>query len=182
MERMQHLCREFARMQNAFNWSRRVQLEWDKANHRLEPQPEDHNRDIVKTVTQLPSAGGASVPASRAPVETNTPEIIEVVAESEPTPKRQGAGALQDAPRIPEPQEQRASVLDCGSPLPLSETNSQTPQLLNSQTPRSFQPLPTVAPTTPTPNSYLQTPNPPPPRPTAMRAPMRGRRFVCIEG
>ena len=32
MERMQHLSREFARLQNAFNWSRRVQLEGLRAS------------------------------------------------------------------------------------------------------------------------------------------------------
>ncbi len=258
MERMQHLAREFARMQNAFNWSRRVQLEWDKANHRLEPVPSGtgvspvrprssgtgvspvssclHRQDSratkqptapehpepggaspsartvpasrtpvgddarslkhpqIQPTLKHPNAGGASVPASRAPLETNAHEII---ADSSPDPKRQGPGALQDAPRNPETSDSRASVLDCGSPLPLSEAmattptskpegataprngfpsssafpNSQTPKPLNSLTPTECQPLPPLAPPTP------------PPRPFKVsHAPMRGRRFICIEG
>jgi hypothetical protein len=34
--------------------------------------------------------------------------------------KRQRAGALQDASRVPNASAPRASVMDCGSPLPLS--------------------------------------------------------------
>jgi hypothetical protein len=70
------------------------------------------------------------------------------------------------------------------TPPPLSNINSPTPKLQNSQTPPEFAPIPTYSPTTP-----------PPPAPNSMATqtpswkthkvhsiPIRGRRFVCIEG
>src|SRR6185312_15511383 len=61
-------------------------------------------------------------------------------------PERQRTGALPDAPRSAEPSATRASVPECGSPLPLSNPSSctpappsptaQAPQLLNSLTPK----------------------------------------------
>ena len=189
-DRLQNLIREFARLQNAYNFSRRIELDYVKHNgtradsgtgvspvspnlgppppasksdesdtpgsppiqsHRTRKMPAlptaggasvltsrtPHETAACETREEYPTAGGASVLASRAPHETTVPEVIDV-AESNPTPERQSPAALPAAPRNPDAPTERASVPDCGSPLPLSEDrepNSSTPKLLNSQTP-----------------------------------------------
>jgi hypothetical protein len=232
-DRLETLTREFCRLQNAFNWSRRVGLEFDKFElaHPFDNsvQPEE-----ALTVVSHPILGA---PAHVAPkhreggsrsqeLETQTNEASAtdtssfcILPSASPEPKRQGAGALQDASRGPEASAERASVLDCGSPLPLSEENSNPPQLLaapdtggaavlesqantetnadeitepptsslsnsktpnlanplskllTSSTPTPFAPVPPLAPTIPPPRSFKNA-----------HIPMRGRRFVCIEG
>ena len=204
-DRLQNLIREFARLQNAYNWSRRVELDFAKHNATLQPEEEpeipEKKHPASKSIEAPSSArisasqetGGASVPASRAQTETDADEFIKVGIDSERTaPERQAAGALQDAPRISEASTPRASVPDCGSPLPLSDSNSQTlssarrSEAKAAQTPPSSQPIPPLAPTTPTPNLDLRTSNPQTPAPNrnlkGVHVPMRGRRFVCIEG
>jgi hypothetical protein len=183
-DRLQNLIREFSRLQNSYNFSRRIELDYVKHNsatgvspvsptlgapahvapeHReggsrrpgtVEPQPSE----VFENRIALPIAGGASpsastVLASRTPLETHAPETIEVAAESEP--------------------------------------NSSTPKLLNSSTPAKCEPIPPLAPTPSHPQIHhpnIQPPAPPiPVTPTKSQykvsaIPMRGRRFVCIEG
>ena len=184
-DRLETLTREFSRLQNAFNWSRRVCLEFDKF--------------------KLAHPGNQSDELE----STSAPQVSSFCIVPSPSPeKRQGAGALQDAPRNSVVIEPRVSVSDCGSPLPLSNENFKPPAItsvvretqessegqnsatseiaspnsnlpssviLSPSTPTTFQPLPTLAPPTPPPpipNSYLRTPRPP----------LHSRRFVCIEG
>jgi len=126
MERMQHLCREFARMQNAFNWSRRVQLEWDKANHRFDkpsgtgvPPVSPHlGAPASRRRVESPSPVGDDVRSLKHP--ENRPAINQAEESTKasvappsssfciqpstcPEAERQRSGALQDAPRIPAP-------------------------------------------------------------------------------
>jgi hypothetical protein len=249
--RIETLTDKFSRLQNAYNWSRRVQLEFDKFNDTFEPgQPTDPETPADDNLTE---AGGASVLASRAQLENHDVEIIEAEEMKTPTPvaqtflsagsrdfpvpcsdpadlgapasrrpdtiampdaaqnqsptatsvsfsspkggegrdeeavkvhgdngeiesldpKRQGAGALQDAPRTSKVENQNASP-DITETL--SDSNSSTPQLPNSQTPPPFHPIPTPPPTTQNPaipnwkNHKVQS------------IPIRGRRFTCIEG
>jgi hypothetical protein len=214
LDRLESLTREFTRLQNAFNWSRRVHLEWNKYNDTL-PAPEPQ-LDTQTSNLEL-QTGGASVPASpeqtlgalasrqrendMMPIEPSEEKVIEI--QSEPSiPEHPRTGALPDAPRTSEASDPRASVLDCGSPLSLSDSNShpsaitsatvETPELMDSETPMSghrlpsadFQPIPTPAPTTPPayhPPSRNLNSQPPKPLITQIR-PLRGRRFVCIEG
>jgi len=209
-DRLQTLTREFARLQNAFNWSRRVGLEFDKHNASgtgVSPVSSySHRRDAratnqtelepasplpeIEDRAALPNAGAASVLASRTPPETNAPNLTKVAAESTtpqppslaaPKPSENGMpGALPDAPRNSESSDHRAS-----SAIAPLEHNSLTLKPLNSSTPPSSQPIPALAPTTQplTSNSDLPTPDPQPPRPYKLHSiPIRGRRFVSIEG
>jgi len=162
LDRLETLTREFARLQNSFNWSRRVQLEFAKFNGPNNPaEPETPEPDL------------ASVPASH------------------PFPVGDDVRSLKLSPAptsCEEAQEERPSVLDCASPLPISDENSSTPKPLSSQTSRTFQTIPTPAPTT-QPRNYppAPVPNSQPPKPkNSLRyplGPMRGgHRFVCIDG
>jgi hypothetical protein len=221
--RLETLAREFSRLQNAFNWSRRVGLEFDKFNCSgtgVSPVSScSHRQDARATkladpVTErecgagIPACGfsGLSSPESKSPPVPHS--LIPKLLNFENLPP---TAALQDAPRNPEASAERASVLDCRSPLPLSaensksseptamgnaggasvpasrsdiaasaqeipepsktsSPNSQTPNPLNSSTPTKSQPLPPLAPPTP-------------PRPFKVsHIPVRGRRFICIEG
>ena len=206
-DRLQTLTREFARLQNAFNWSRRVGLEFDKHNASgtgVSPVSSySHRRDARATnQTELepasplpeiedraasPNADGASTPPATnapnltkiaAPPETATPKPPSLAA---PKPREDEIpGALPDAPRNSEPSDHRASPA-----LAPSDHNSLTLKPLNSSTPPSSQPIPALALTTQplNSNSDLPTPDPQPPRPYKVHSiPIRGRRFVSIEG
>jgi hypothetical protein len=195
-EQLQNLTREFARLQNAYNWSRRVELDFAKHNATLEVSSpvapplgppasrrhgliDPHPSDAPENRTTQPSVGGAS-PSARTVLASPVPvgdDVRSLKHPNVPSPstlneERQRAGALPDAPRTSEPQEERASVPDCGSPLPLSAPNSLTLKLPNSQTPPRCQPIPPLAPT-PTPQVRNLK---------GVHVPMRGRRFICIEG
>src|SRR6185437_4540245 len=106
LDRLETLTREFARLQNSFNWSRRVQLEFSKFNGPNTPaEPE--------TPELQPQLSVASVPASH------------------PFPVGDDVRSLKPSPAptsCEEAQEEHPSVLDCANPLPLSEENSSTPQ------------------------------------------------------
>ncbi len=162
--RLETLNREFCRLQNSYNWSRRVAIDWDKYNG---PEPEE---PVEPPITPKPTIETAP-PTLGAPCRPLGPSRPPVpIAPSEPeTP----ALALQDAPRTSEPEDQRASVLECGSPLPLSDVNPSTLNPINSQPPTPFHPIPTPAPTT-------TQPADPPIRSLYTRT--RGRGFTCIEG
>ena len=196
-ERLESLTDRFARLQNSYNRSRRVALEWDKFNDHPKteasdsPEPaieakEEKNENVAQTFLSAGSRdfpvpcseNGAPLgpPASRRPVAINSSK----------------AEALRD------------SVPDCGSPLPLSQEepvisadaldpiptttaacpNSSTPKPLNSPTPPPFQSITTPPPTTP----VIQSPNSSTPKLLNSQTykvhsiPIRGRRFTCIEG
>ncbi len=177
LNRLETLTREFARLQNAFNWSRRVQLEFAKHNDSgtgvppVSPELHEPAETIVET-EEIPAPETAphlGAPASR---RQSAAGIL-------PAEKHLDPSALQDAPRTLEAENLRASVPDCGSPLPLSDVNFSTPKPVNSQTQTRCQPIPAPAPATP-PLLNSQTLNLF--NSSTHYWPTRGRRFICIEG
>ncbi|HWD90966.1 MAG TPA: hypothetical protein VG938_01325 [Verrucomicrobiae bacterium] len=178
--RLQTLIGDFTRLQNAFNWARRVHLEWNQyhdqrqANPPPEPVPEleDHeeyfedpdegNNNRAEPETEEPDNHSSDYPAEATLPTTDTPEPI--------------PGA---------PTSSRLTPAANPAALVLVETPASVPKA-DLQPP--FNPIQPLAPTTPpvsTSNSRLlnsQTLNSQPPRPHLSPNPIRGRRFVCIEG
>ena len=184
LNRLETLTREFSRLQNAFNWSRRVGLEFAKFNPPETTDPSevsDHSPLEIEThdVSGERARPGRGETRPRvSPLRLATSQDLNLVD----PPEQEKPETCQPAPRTPEPTDERASVLDCGSPLPLSGVNSTTPTLANSQPPKEIQPIPAPAPTTP-PLLNSQPPLPPrPSKPHISPVPIRGRRFVCVEG
>ena len=191
-ERLERLTDKFSRLQNAYNWSRRVGLEYDKyngpeTNKPTEPVFEPENEDLIETkeVPQLesPQTLGAPAPASpklgegmsRWPVPIDSTEL-ETTPEPEPEKLDLSAIAL-------------ATAETNSSPSAIASAAAETPKLVNSQTPTKCQPIPTPAPTTlstnfpqmrPLPIQNSQTQNSKTHKLHSL--PIRGRRFVCIEG
>ncbi|HWC60089.1 MAG TPA: hypothetical protein VHC44_10390 [Verrucomicrobiae bacterium] len=195
LNRLETLTREFARLQNAFNWSRRVQLEFAKHN--------DSDTGVPPVSPELPETNEPVLETEEMPAPETAPHLGAPASRRQsaagilPAEKHLDPSALPDAPRNSEAQDQRASVPDCGSPLPLSDVNStaqrseaeaastpnlvnsSTPKPLNSQTPSNFGPIPAPAPATP-PLLNSQTLNLF--NSSTHYWPTRGRRFICIEG
>jgi hypothetical protein len=153
--RMENLIRQFTRLQNAYNFSRRVQLDYDKYNHdQLEPQTENEN-------AEQPDDNEPEAPALGAPT------CSRLTAPTSPEPHIE--------PPKPENEPQGA---------PASNPPAVTEAL---EIPAAFQPIPTPAPTPP-PLNHPATNHPFPQTPTPVHKhivhsiPIRGRRFVCIEG
>jgi hypothetical protein len=197
---LQNLTHQFVRLQNAYNWSRRVQLEFDKLQYESgndEPTPADIAASdasfIARKNLELAPLGP---PASPRPVEISQSETISpspaqpacrTVSVSETVPPNLGAPASRrpvDAPEsgtiplapvapAPRPLEPGNSLeLEVLPPAPTPEPKTQ--QTIECQT------IPTYSPPThtlPTINHQVIKP-----RPHVSPPPIRGRRFVCVEG
>jgi len=170
---LETLTREFARLQNAFNWSRRVQLEFAKHN--------DSGTGVPPVSPELPEPAETIVETKEIPALETSPNL------GAPASRRQSAAgilpaenhldpsALPDAPRTTESADTRASIPDCRSPLPLSDL--PTP---NSNLPSpACQPIPAPAPPT---HTIFYSPTPKPKNSSTHYWPTRGRRFICVEG
>jgi len=212
-ERMERLTEKFARLQNAYNLSRRVAFEYDKYNgpepeepEESEPESPEHpdgsdnaqekgdrarpGRSETRPRVSLRGSESSNglVPSTASEVRREAHQTATEAAalpESQPDQtERQDAGAPQNAPRTSTVEDQPASPAiagDCASPLPLSDINSSTPKLINSLPPPSFAPIPPLAPTT-TPSAPNIPLSPRPFKPHTSPPPIRGRRFVCVEG
>jgi hypothetical protein len=186
-DRFQNITHAFARLQNAYNLSRRIQLEFDtfeikyETNQPTETEPEDEDEPEVETedddpieaeqenVAQtFPSAGSRDFPVP-------CPEIRDpqtAVTENQP---EETAVITPEAPTLvpPEPRESE-------SPLPVDPPET----IAEPKQPPPFQPIPTYSAPHPCQGIYHQ-PIPPQPvrkQPRYSPAPIRGRRFICVEG
>src|SRR6185312_3386294 len=225
-----HLSHELSRLRRDDQRALRIQLRHPGSRLHLDPQ----HRQSTPEPVEPPSAGGASVPASRAQPATGAEETTELAAaagapaeraslpdcgsplplcETRPTPpapvpnsstpkplnsktpteERQGAGALQDAPRNSSASATRASTPDCGGPLPLSETVENPKASPTPEQPPYNPPLPPPStlnpqpPGAPKPGEGGSTPPPHIPIPTKTHykisgTPIRARHCRWIEG
>jgi hypothetical protein len=160
--RLQSLTHEFARLQNSYNWSRRVQLEWDKFNEGLEGEE-------------------PAEPESEIETEPENEEVIEAqeVREIEP-PQNPSSENLTDepiviastlgAPASRRPETQNDPIID----LPPHREEPE-PETL-------FQPIPTPSPTPQFINPQTHHTQTLRPKPHHSPPPIRGRRFQCVEG
>jgi hypothetical protein len=162
--RVEPIMEKFTRLQNSYNWSRRVGLEYDKCNEI--PSPGQPSEPVeIESNDALAEEGGASVVTSRSEINNEIIEVREAPAplgppasrwQVEATPpepekletKNPEPETFENAPRNSETADEPASPAiagDCGSPQPPSE-----PQSPNSD-------LPTPAATRP--DSQLSTIN-----------------------
>jgi hypothetical protein len=124
------------------------------------------------------------------PQPTHLPVPSSAKPETMPDPKRQRAGALQDAPRISEASTPRASVPECGSPLSAVASAKADLPLSQSEPKRETAakkapcnpPLPDLS----TINHQLSTPPPILPNPTNSQhnifcGSARSRPSRCVE-
>jgi hypothetical protein len=202
---LQNLTREFARLQNAYNWSRRVCLEWEKHYppsqnpHRKTENAE--NDDCVPRTSEAENPRASVMDCgSPLPLSATNAETPELCPNSDlrssnsnlncSTPKLLNSQTpSQDTPHNSETAQPRVSVPDCGSPLPLSASKSQLPEPSPTSelpTPISDLRVPTSELNPSTPTRFQPLPTLAPPIPTrslkGLHPPMRRRRFVCIEG
>jgi hypothetical protein len=171
--RLESLTREFARLQNAFNWSRRVHLEWDKYKSKpnqpqtipqFEEEEEEYYKDENEDNVEEPKTDATDPVCSSAFTRLVTDQTDQISATA-PAPSG-GEGALkahgETNPREP-----------LGAPASRRPVEQPDPYALareNANLKPAFRPIPPLAPT-------------PPPRPQhySLRA-ILGRRFTCIEG
>jgi hypothetical protein len=165
--RLQNLIREFSRLQNAYNWSRRVQLEWDKWNAPFEAADESQD--------QIPESPAEEIEECHEPLEELEPfEEPEPLGEPEPE--------LPD-PSASCPPEEPQSLTELEPPT------GQPGEPEFHENPIAFQPIPGSSPATPS-TTYSQNrslPLPgwnsqPPKSKNHNSPPIRGRRFLCVEG
>ena len=98
--RMENLTREFTRLQNAYNYSRRVQLDFDKYNAQFEPEPEP-----------LGAPCCPPEPSSRLTAPTTSVSLTPIGGEG------RGEGqACKPTTRHLVNLKTRASVLECAGP------------------------------------------------------------------
>jgi hypothetical protein len=131
MERMQHLAREFARLQNAYNWSRRVEL--DFAKHKP-----TRNAPAAPSVSLGPPVPRRQDAMEREPLKSPAPSPTP--ASNSSTLKLINSQAPQPVPASSDPSSSRRE-------------EAQTPSSFSIQ-PSAFpkcQPLPTLATPTPPP-------------------------------
>jgi hypothetical protein len=181
--RLQILTREFARLQNAFNWSRRVELEWskykDKSNSNQPDQPQFEEEDEEEEYFEEKDIEETDE------VETNPDEAIANGDPTSPTCAVPSPAANLLPPSLPT-EANVTNELACEThALPDTEPTPGAPpsrrpvtlpelpnsQLPNSQPPPAFRTIPPLAPT-PTLTRY---------GPRAAYTP-RGRRISYIEG
>jgi hypothetical protein len=188
--KLQHLTQEFARLQNSYNWSRRVGLEWEKYKDQFEeddsPDPEPAPNDLagpLKDKTRAPVAQTLPSPESRdLPVPNPEPSPDDNIDEIEDAARPVDAPASRQPvdPVPPSTVDPHLSPAfpDCGAPPPLPET------VANTQPIPEFQPITTVPTPYPTaPRIEPKPVQPPVPKPYKVHSiPIRGRRFTCIEG
>ena len=171
-DRLQNLCREFARLQNSYNWSRRVQLDWDKRNDQFEtddqPQP---NPQFAAADENENDDGDDNDIAEPSDTESETPENFPAQDEPQNSPPLKLEPGIE--PRVktqPEPFHETAE----------SHPPVETEFLENSP---AFQAIPAHSPTTPPytrpANHHPVAPNR---KPHISPVPIRGRRWECIEG
>lgn len=141
--RLQNLTREFARLQNAYNWSRRVQLEWDRTNLKFAPkQVREPEPPQLETSNPQPATSGIPQPETQNPkleTEISRPTDVielEIVKPSHEEPPRQPETRLQ-------PETPNSKLIT--NPTP------STPDPQPSAAQPAFQPIPTHSPTTPIP-------------------------------
>ncbi|HWD93344.1 MAG TPA: hypothetical protein VG938_13460 [Verrucomicrobiae bacterium] len=162
--RLESLTREFARLQNAFNWSRRVHLERSKYQDKSpQPIPEFAEEDEAEEYFEDKDQNDAETSESDLAALNNESENAQVPSES-----------LMDTSPSSTPELLNSQT----RPTPGAPASRRPVARENASIQTSFQPIPTSAPT-PQPLSTL---NPQPPRPHISPVPIRGRRFVCIEG
>ena len=174
--RLREMAREFARLQNAYNWSRRVALEWDKFNDdpasaETTPTPEpaqsvteDDDEDDEEYYTDEDEENETA--AHEEIAKENSSEPLEV------PPSHQLTDAPAEATLGAPPSRRQDDLVNSIA------SDSKTAENPNPQT--AFHPIPTPAPTTP-PSPIFAIPITPP-RKYISPNPIRGRRFTCIEG
>jgi len=209
--RLQNLTREFARLQNAYNWSRRVMLEWDKFNS---PRNSGNRKDFPRPTPQnsaprnhhdqpaAPATKPEPPPAPAAQLPTREPVLPMNVGQasclspysSDPITgsTRESIQANHLTPRAAtEDAHQNSAVPAASGSASSTEADPPVSAPPNSHPDNALQAIPTPSTTTPPPPPYnpplpqIHHQPPPPPAPKPYRPfsnPIRGRRFTAIEG
>jgi hypothetical protein len=118
--RIETLTDKFSRLQNAYNWSRRVQLEFDKYNNTFEPDQPDEPETIDCTVEDGEHARpGRSEPRPRGShLGSDSPNDSAPSGINPPTP----------VPQTFLPAGSRAFPVPCSDPAPLGPPASRRPE------------------------------------------------------
>ncbi|HEX4262862.1 MAG TPA: hypothetical protein VH597_00875, partial [Verrucomicrobiae bacterium] len=177
--RLESLTREFARLQNAFNWSRRVHLEWDKYKSKPDQSPpvqefeaeddEEYYKDENEDNVEEPKLAETDIVCSSAFTRSDADKLespSESTNASSPTPSSKGT--IENTPAVHCREDPTL-----GAPASRRPVEQPDPYALareNANLKPAFRPIPPLAPTTP-----------PRPQHYSLRA-VLGRRFTCIEG
>ncbi len=187
--RLETLTCELSPPQNAFNWSRRVGFSNSPNSTSWKRSPQARSNQTIPPSKLKPTTlpGSAPAPGRRRralashccglatsqdsnPLELREPEKTRTQNHN-PKPAK-------PVPRTPEAVDERASVLDCGSPLPLSESTVRP----NDNNFIEIHPNPAPAPTTPPPLNSQPILPPRPSKPHISPVPIRGLPpFACTE-
>jgi len=175
---LQNLVREFSRLQNAFNFSRKTQLAFDKHNGLPAAEPEPQNEDDEDETTEEPEVHEhvpLGAPASRRHVPANSPEPHTQPEATSPSPLQKGGeGWGEEALRVHGEVVLRAQGDHQVCP-PTEDCGQRTVDL-------SCQAIPAPAPTPPPTNYPFAQPTAPVYKHKVHSYPTRRHRLRYIEG
>jgi hypothetical protein len=179
--RLQNLNREFARLQNSYNWSRRVQLDWDKWNDQFEtddgPQPEPPTQNPGADDYDDDDDNSSNDHAAAEQTDT-TPESSENIPHLD-EPENPVPHELEHEPEPELPPDAKTQP----GPFPENPPSHPPYETHPREHLDAFQPIPARSPATP-PFIHPANHHPvaPRPKPHLSPTPIRGRRWECIEG
>jgi len=191
---LQNLVREFSRLQNAFNFSRKTQLDFDKHNgiRAAEPEPEIEDDDDDETFEEPADEeieneealanddelAPLGAPASRRHVSANSPEPHTEPETSSPSPPQKGGeGWGEEALRAQGDHQVCSPTEDCG----LRTVDSLPPEK-SDQIPPTPPPPPIIPPRELQHHYQPAPPKPPVQKYSVHSMPTRRHRLRYIEG